>query len=360
MRLNEQHTQQHSEASTLFLGLDVHKRFISVTIYNKHSYHSKAHMPTAELDAYIPGLQQKHADCQILAAYEAGFCGFSLHRHLQELNVATLVVNPADIPTTDKERTTKNDRPDSAKIAKALSADALRGIWIPDEEVEGDRELVRYRLKMLRELSAIKNALKMRLLKHGIVIPKQYDNSSWSSGFRQWLAEQTLATPSSQRAFALLLDEYDHRKQRYAHHLVVLSELAATPRYADTMFLLTSIPGIGRLTALSLLTEIGPIERFSTADQLASYVGLVPMQHQSGSSDRAMPMQRRAQTELRSMLIQCAWTAIRCEQHFTDLYERKRKHKPGQKAIVTVARRLLNIAYAALKNKIPYQRATQS
>ncbi|MBI2793825.1 MAG: IS110 family transposase [Ignavibacteria bacterium] len=336
----------------------VHKRFISVTIYNKHSYHSKAHVPTAELAAYIQGLQQKHADCTILAAYEAGFCGVSLHRHLQELRVPTVVVNPADIPITDKQRTTKNDRSDSARIAQALSADALRGIWIPNEEVEGDRELVRYRLKMLRELGAIKNALKMRLLKHGIVLPKQYDNSSWSSGFRQWLREQRLPTPSSQRAFELFLDEYDHRKQRYADHLVVLSELAATPRYAYKMVLLTSIPGIGRLTALSLLTELGPVERFSSADQLASYVGLVPMQHQSGSSDRAMPMQRRAQTELRSMLIQCAWTAIRCEQHFTDLYERKRANKPGQKAIVTVARRLLNTVHAVLKNQIQYQRAT--
>ena len=302
MPLNEQHTQQHPEASTLFLGLDVHKRFITVTIYNKHSYHGKAHVPTAEFDAYILGRQQKFDDYKILAAYEAGFCGFSLHRHPQELNVATLVVNPADIPITDKQRTTKNDRSDSARIAQALSADALRGIWIPDEEVEGDRELVRYRLKMLRELNAMKNSLKMRLLKHGFVFPKQYDNSSWSSGFRQWLGEQHLPTTSSQSAFELLLDEYDHRKQRYARHLVVLSELAATPRYAYNMVLLTSIPGIGRLTALSLLTEIGPIIRFSTADQLASYVGLVPMQHQSGSSDRAMPMQRRAQTDLRSIL----------------------------------------------------------
>lgn len=360
MRLNGQQTQQQSEVSMLYLGLDVHKRFISVTVFNEHSYHSKAHVPTAELDAYILGLQQKHGDCNILAAYEAGFCGFSLHRHLLELHVPTLVVNPADIPTTDKQRTTKNDRSDSAKIAKALSADALRGIWIPNEEVEGDRELVRYRLKMLRELNAIKNALKMRLLKHGIVLPKQYDNSSWSAGFRQWLGEQTLPTPSSQRAFDLLLEEYDHRKQRYARHLVVLNELASTARYAYKMFLLTSIPGIGRLTALSLLTEIGPIERFTTADQLASYVGLVPMQHQSGSSDRPMPIQRRAQTDLRSMLIQCAWTAIRCEQHFADLYERKRSNKPGQKAVVTVARRLLNIVYAVLKNKNPYQRATQS
>jgi hypothetical protein len=81
-------------------------KFISVTIYNKHGYHSKAHVPTAELDAYILGLQRKYDDSKILAAYEAGFCGFSLHRHLQELRVPTLVVNPADIPITDKQRTT--------------------------------------------------------------------------------------------------------------------------------------------------------------------------------------------------------------------------------------------------------------
>lgn len=354
MRSISQASEPQLSNALISLGLDVHKKFISVTVYRDNCRQSKAHVQTSELEAYILGLQRKYGQYEIQAAYEAGFCGFSLQRQMEQLSVSTMVVNPADIPTTDKERTTKNDRTDSDKIARALSVGALRGIWIPDEELEGDRELVRLRFKLLAELKSIKSTIKGRLLKHGIVIPEELDTPTWSKKFRAWLDQQKFPSTSSQVAFAELLAELDHRKNRYSHHLRRLNELAASPRYAQNMELLTGIPGIGRLTALSLLTEIGPIERFGTADQLASYVGLVPMQHQSGGSNREMPIQRRAQSVLRSMLIQCAWSAIRTKSHFATLYERKKQTKPSSKAIIFVARRLVNTSYAILKSQQPY------
>lgn len=353
-------SQPQSTQTVLSLGLDVHKKFVSVTVYRDNCRQSKAHVQTSELESYILGLQRKFGQYELQAAYEAGFCGFSLQRQMEQLSVSTIVVNPADIPTTDKQRTTKNDRTDSDKIARALSVGALRGIWVPDEDLEGDRELVRLRFKLLADLKSIKSGVKMRLFKHGIVIPDELDTPTWSKAFRSWLDQQKFPSASSQIAFAEMLAELDHRKDRYTNHLKRLNELTASPRYAHNMELLTSIPGIGRLTALSLLTEIGPIERFASADQLASYVGLVPMQHQSGGSNREMPIQRRAQTELRVMLIQCAWSAIRTKSHFAALYERKKLTKPSQKAIVSVARRLLNTAYAVLKTQQPYRHSPQS
>ena len=354
MRHKVQHTQSASETPTLYIGLDVHKLSVNVTVYDCDRRQRKAHVPMQELEAYVDGIQKKHPHHQLVAAYEAGFCGFALQRRLTAQQVNTLVVNAADIPTTDKDRTTKTDRADSAKIANALRSGLLRGIWIPSEELEGDRELVRDRQKIRRELNSAKSTLKMRLHKHGITIPARFDNSSWSEAFRQWLAEQQLESASAQHAFNLLLSEYDHRRERYRLHVATLGELAASPRYAHTMQLLTSIPGIGQLTGISLATEIGPIDRFASANHLASYVGLVPMQHQSGASNRQMPIQRRAQADLRFMLIQCAWSSIRTDTHFADLYKRKRASKPAQKAIVAVARRLLNTVFAILKNQEPY------
>lgn len=354
MRHEVQHTHPQADTPTLYLGLDVHKLSVNVTVYDSTRRQGKAHVPMQELEAYVAGIKKQHPEHQLVAAYEAGFCGFALQRRLSAQQVQTLVVNAADIPTTDKDRTTKTDRADSAKIANSLRSGLLTGIWVPSEELEGDRELVRDRLKIRSELKAIKNAVKMRLHKHGITIPARFDNASWSAAFRQWLAEQQMESPSAQRAFELLLAEYDHRCERHQHHVKILRDLAASPRYATTMQLLTSIPSIGLLSGMSLATEIGPISRFPSADHLASYVGLVPMQHQSGSSNRQMPIQRRAQSELRSMLIQSAWTAIRTDTHFEDLYKRKRASKPGQKAIVVVARRLLNTVYAILKHQEPY------
>jgi transposase len=360
MRAIGQASEPQLSNALISLGLDVHKKFVSVTVYRDNCRQSKAHVQTSELEAYIMGLQRKYGQYEIQAAYEAGFCGFSLQRQMEQLSVSTMVVNPADIPTTDKERTTKNDRTDSDKIARALSVGALRGIWIPDEELEGDRELVRFRFKLLANLKSAKSGIKMRLFKHGIEIPEELDTPTWSKKFRAWLDEQKFPSASSQLVFAEMLTELDHCKDRYTNHLKRLNTLAETPRYAQNMELLTSIPGIGRLTALSLLTEIGPIERFGTADQLASYVGLVPMQHQSGGSNRDMPIQRRAQSELRAMLIQCAWSAVRTKSHFAALYERKKLNKPIQKAIVFIARRQLNTVYAILKSQQPYRQSDQA
>lgn len=360
MRAISQASEPQLSNALISLGLDVHKKFVSVTVYRDNCRQSKAHVQTSELEAYIMGLQRKYGQYEIQAAYEAGFCGFSLQRQMEQLSVSTMVVNPADIPTTDKERTTKNDRTDSDKIARALSVGALRGIWIPDEELEGDRELVRFRFKLLANLKSAKSGIKMRLFKHGIEIPEELDTPTWSKKFRAWLDEQKFPSASSQLVFAEMLTELDHCKDRYTNHLKRLNTLAETPRYAQNMELLTSIPGIGRLTALSLLTEIGPIERFGTADQLASYVGLVPMQHQSGGSNRDMPIQRRAQSELRAMLIQCAWSAVRTKSHFAALYERKKLNKPIQKAIVFIARRQLNTVYAILKSQQPYRQSDQA
>ncbi|MCX6139510.1 MAG: transposase [Candidatus Kapabacteria bacterium] len=93
---------------------------------------------------------------------------------------------------------TKSDAVDSRKIAEALRAQALHSIWIPTEEQEGDRALVRYRATLVQALRSTKTRIKQRLLFHGVVIPPELDNGSWTKRLRQWLASVQLADPSAQ------------------------------------------------------------------------------------------------------------------------------------------------------------------
>lgn len=354
MRRTLEHTSNVDD-NVIYLGMDVHKHHINVTVIAKRCVQSRAHVRTQEICRYVEGLQAKYDTGHIVAAYEAGFCGFSLQRRLAAAGVDTLVVNAADIPTTDKQRTTKHDRGDSARIGKALSDGALHGVWIPDKELEGDRELVRHRRRLLLTLLRVRNTIKGHLHKHGVAIPPDLDTPTWSRAFRQWLREVQMPSASSQMTFALLLDDHDHWVEQINKHMVRLVALAATERYAANMELLTSIPGIGRLTAICLLTMIGPIERFPTAERFASYIGLVPMQHQSGGTDRTMPIQRRAQTDLRRMLVQCAWISKNREPAMRAHFDKCRTRMPGNKAIIAVARRLTNVVYAVLKHQRPYE-----
>jgi transposase len=344
----------------IYLGMDVHKKHINFTVMSKHTVLTQAHVEVEAVPAYILQLKKKYPNRELLAAYEAGFSGFSLCKQLVKLGVKSIVVNAADVPTTDKERTTKSDRTDSMKICKALTAGSLRAIWVPPDELEGDRDLVRYRLCMRKDVTKDKTRIKMFLHKQGLHIPSEFDSAQWTVKFRTWLKEQKMSAPTAQMTFEVMLDNLDAAETAYRKHLRRIYALASSQAYAKNMELLRTIPGVGRLSGITILTELGPIDRFSTADKLASYVGLVPMRSQSGSSDKTMPIQRRAQQELRRILVQCAWAAVRKNNHFNLIYENKRRSRPSQIAIISVARRLLNTIYAVLKKSQPYSEVQAS
>lgn len=354
MRYEGQNTQRANQENRIYMGMDVHKNHINVTVMSEHVVLGHNHVEIHDVEAYIAGIKKKYPNRTMRAAYEAGFSGFALHHQLQALGVETIVVNAADVPTTDKERTSKSDRADSMKICNALKCGQLQEIWVPPDELSGDRDLVRYRLILRQHLAKTKTRIKMFIYKQGLHIPSELDSSHWTKAFQAWLKEQKMNTVSSQTTFSLMLDELQHADEVYKKHLRRINELASAECYSKNVDLLYTIPGIGRLTAITILTELGPIARFPTADHLASYVGLVPMRHQSGSSDRTMPIQRRAHQELRTLLVQCSWMAIKGSNHFNALYEHKRKNKKSQVAVIVVTRRLLNTIYAVLKKSQPF------
>lgn len=135
-------------------------------------------------------MNENYPKARFYSAYEAGFSGFWAHRKLIELGIDNIVVNPADIPTTQKENTTKSDSVDSRKIARFLRSGALKGIHIPKIETEGDRILLRSRNKIIQDIGRIKRRIKALLYIQGITYPPEIGNSThWSARFMKWLSE---------------------------------------------------------------------------------------------------------------------------------------------------------------------------
>ncbi len=128
----------------LYIGIDVHKKQWSVSVFTDAVHHHTFSQPPspsalkAYIDRHFPG-------SPVTCAYEATKFGYWIHRELSQLGYRSLVVNAADIPTSNKESTTKTDPTDSRKIAKALRAGLLTPIYVPDRVTEGDRQLFRYR-----------------------------------------------------------------------------------------------------------------------------------------------------------------------------------------------------------------------
>jgi len=133
----------------IYLGLDVHKKSWSVSIFTKHGEYKTFSQPP-QVEVLIQYLQRHFPGARYHWVYEAGYGGFWIHDRLREKGIENIVANPADIPTQDKERRGKRDRIDCRKLARGLRGGDIQGIYTPARWKLEDRSLIRTRLSMGR------------------------------------------------------------------------------------------------------------------------------------------------------------------------------------------------------------------
>src|SRR5262245_7821066 len=125
----------------VFVGIDVHKRHYSVTCMSEGEIIKHTTM-RASPEKLVEFLKKYFPESKLKTAYEAGFCGFSLHRYLEKNGIESLVVHPASIEVSSRDRV-KTDKRDSKKIATQLAAGRLKGIHVPSEDREAKRTVTR-------------------------------------------------------------------------------------------------------------------------------------------------------------------------------------------------------------------------
>ena len=340
----------------IYAGIDTHLKNWRVTILMDDISHKTFSMdPKASI---LSGYLRKHfPNGNYFSAYEAGFCGFSAHRALIKEGINNIVANPADIPTTDKERKQKEDSRDSRKIARALRNGELEAIYIPSQATEELRDLVRYRKSLVRDISRNKSRIKSFLYRHGIEIPPVLASSSkyWSSNFSKWLESIRLTTSFGH---TVLLDTLITVGQLRSVLLKVERELRLISKqegYARQFGYLTSIPGIGLVTAMTIISELENILRFSNLDKLCSYIGLVPCTSNSSENERIGGISPRSNRPLREVLIESAWIAVRKDPALALAYSKLCTRMKPNKAIVRIAKKLINRVRFVLVNETEYK-----
>jgi transposase len=339
---------------TLYVGIDVHKKQWSVSIFSGQIHHRTFSQPPnpEALKAYM----DKHfPEAKVVCAYEATKFGFWIARELQSYGYECLVVNPADIPSTNQESQNKTDPVDSRKIARTLQAGLLTGCYIPSEIMEGDRQLFRYRKRLWGDLVRVKNRIKGTLMFSGIQLPTQYDNAYWSKAFLAWLAEIELPSVSCKDTMDLLLSQYHLIYRHFLDTSIKVRKLLRSERYKDNGKLLRTIPGIGPLTSVQILTELGDITRFSSFKKLNSFVGFKPTTYSSGEHDWKGHLTIRKHKALRSALVECAWQTIQKDPAMLVKYEKLIQRMTKKRAAVVIAKKLLSRIYYVLKNQQPYE-----
>lgn len=346
-----QHLPDYS-GRELFVGIDVHKQRWQVAVIfdnlllSNTSIEGSAQALIRHLNKYYP-----HADLHCV--YECGPFGFTLCRTLNAKGIHCIVVNPADIPETHREQKSKTDPVDARKLARHLAAGLLQPVHVPSEKLQKQRSLIRFRKKLWGDLVRAKNRLKSELVFHGIIIPLKYDNPHWSHNFLSWIEQQVQDDPDLKDTILLMLEEVRLLRTLLLKTEKKLRLLMRSEDFDHASTLLRSITGIGPLTAMLFLLEVGDINRFKSFDALNRFVGFCPDAHSSGQSLRHTGITVRRHNQLRTMIIESAWQLIRRDPALMDHYRELTKRMKGQQAITRIARKLLRrIRAVMISNRI--------
>lgn len=350
-------TKLHQKADfsnrNIFVGMDIHKKSWSVSIYCEQDYLRTFTQPP-QTEALVKLLHRDYPGGTYTCGYEAGLFGFWIQRSLQAQKINCKVIHPSDIPQSGKRKTIKRDSIDSRGIAQALALKLVESIYVPDQETERDRTIIRYRHRLQQDIRRCKNRIQGLLFQFGIEIPANY-RSSWSKKFIVWLKEIEPSLGSAGSTLNHMIAQLELLRKTLLEVNTNIRSLQKSEKYCRKVELLRSIPGIGALSAITILTELADIRRFSNFRQLNSYVGLYPMEFSSGENDWKGSITVRKNDFLRSLLIEVAWISVRHDPALTQVFQDWKLRMTAKRAIVKVARKLLSRIRFVLCNEMYYE-----
>ncbi len=240
---------------------------------------------------------------ELRCCYEAGPCGFELHRQLTRMGIVCEVIAPGLIPVRAGDRV-KTDRRDATKLARLFRAGELTSITVPSADQEAVRDLVRLRDNIRKDLTAARSRLQHFLLRHG----RAYrSGSGWTQRYWVWLRAQHFDRECEQLTFEHYVHEVEHQQARRSEVDAEIQRTARTEPYAASVAKLACLRGLSTLAAMVLLAEIGDFRRFETPRELMAFVGLVPREHSSGGTVRRGGISKTGNSLVRRILIEAAW-----------------------------------------------------
>jgi transposase len=238
------------------------------------------------------------------ACYEAGPCGFELHRLLASMGVACDVVAPSLIPRRAGDRV-KTGKRDAGRLARLHRAGELTAIRVPTEAEEAVRDLVRARAALLADRERAQQRLTAMLLRHGRV---WRSGSYWTQAHEQWIAAQRFAEPALAAALAHYRAALDARRAELEAVEAELAPWASREPLAPAVARLGCYRGIAELAGLVLAAEVVNWRRFPTARAFMGFTGLVPAEYSSGDKTRRGSITKAGPEPARTALVQAAWS----------------------------------------------------
>lgn len=244
----------------------------------------------------------------------------------------------------------KTDKIDAGVLADLLRSNLLPEAYFSSKDVRGWKEQCRFRASLLNLRTQVKNKIHAILFKHAL---KHNFSNLFGKGGRAWLESLQFGEPfkTNLDKYLLLVDQFTE--------LVLQAEgrIQNTVTNNPQANLLVSIPGISYCSALTIMAEIGDINRFSSAKKLQGYAGLVPSTYSSGDKQIHGRITKQGSKWLRWIMIEAAYHQERCKKipGFGSYYVSIRKRRGTKTAATATARKLLAVVWRLLKDNRPYE-----
>jgi len=336
-----------------FVGLDVHAETIAVAVAEggrDGEVRSLGAVPN-RYESVRKLVKKLGGPEQLRVCYEAGPTGYVLYWQLTELGVRCEVVAPTLVPVKAGDRV-KTDRRDAEKLARSYRAGDLTPVWVPDAAHEALRDLVRARLAAKRDQLRARHRLGKFLLRHGR--RPAAGTKPWTGAYLAWVKKAVRFEQRAQEAtLADYLHEVEHAQERIERLERAIDDAVETmPEQMRTVVeALQALRGIAKISAVTVVAELGQISRFKKARQLMGYSGTVSREHSSGERTRRSGITKTGNAHLRRIVVEAAWAYRHRPSVGRELALRQEKASPEVKEIAWKAQHRLNRRYCKLLAK---------
>jgi transposase len=290
-----------------FIGMDVHKNSITIAIAEEGSRDSvrvfgAINNDLDALDKFCRNMVSTGSELHFV--YEAGPCGYGIHRHLTGKGFDCMVTAPSMIPKKSGDRI-KNDTRDAKMLARLHRAGELTAVYVPDVQDEAMRDLSRAREDAVIASRKAKQRLKAFLLRNGIIFSGK---TKWSKAYFNWLSDIAMPHPAQQIALQEYIDAVHESLNRIERLTEQIRQMVPDWRLAPIVDALQAARGVSLIVAVTMLSEIGDLNRFQHPGQLMAYLGLVPSEHSTGDNIKRGGITKTGNGHARKVLVEAAWT----------------------------------------------------
>lgn len=293
--------------SLRFVGLDVHGETIAVAVAEAGGEVRDVGIIANRPEAVRKMMGKLGPVEQIRACYEAGPTGYGVYWQLTQLGIACEVIAPTLIPSKPGDRI-KTDRRDAAKLARCYRAGDLTAVWVPDKDHEALRDLVRQREAAVQDRHRARQRFGKFLLRHGCNKPEKMKR--WTQTYMAWTQKLRFEQFGLMATLEDHIQEIDHVNLRVERLEKKIDEaVALAPGETQEVIAgLQALRGVAKLTATTVVVELGQFSRFNTPSQLMAYCGLVPSEHSSGGKIRKGGITKTGNAHVRRVVIESSWS----------------------------------------------------